>query len=156
MKRAGRVPPDALESEQRVLGSAAPCWFVKLQFWEEGRVNPPWILLQVRNEHVLHFPRFSSAARNHQRNANNSKFCWKGLETSQFLGSTSPPADSELFPAHLYHLYAFISSRALGQGSWQAETCCKFIFQIMVYELSHRHPQTRSDLWGHSSANWLA
>lgn len=24
----------------------------------------------------------------------------------------------------------------------------------MVYELSHRHPQTRSDFWGHSSANY--
>lgn len=143
----------ALESKQRVLDPTAPCWFVKQQFFGgEGWIH----LVQVRNEHVLHFPWFSSAAWNHQRNTNKLKFCCKGLETSQFLGTTSPPEDSELFPAHLYHLYAFISSRALGQGSWQAETCCNFIFQIMVHELSHRHPQTRSDFWGHSSANWFS
>lgn len=118
----------ALESKQ-VLDPTAPCWFVKQQFWGEG-----WIyLVPVRNERVPHFPWFSSAAWNHQRNTNNSKFWWRGLETSHFLGNTSPPEDSELFPAHLYHLYAFISSRALGQGSWQAETCCNFIFQILVH-----------------------
>lgn len=123
----------ALESKQRVLDSIS---LGKQQFWGEGWIHR----VQVRNEHVLHFPWFSSAAWNHPRNTNNFKFCWEGLETSQFLGNTPPPEDSELFPAHLYHLYAFISSRALGQGSWQAETCCNFIFQIMVYELSHRHP----------------
>lgn len=137
MKCAGRIP-------QQVLLKASSESLIKQHF--VGLLNSRFggkgesTLVKVRNEHVLHFPWFSSAARNHQRNTNNVKFCCKVLETSQSLGNTSPPEDSELFPAHLYHLYAFISSRALGQGSWQAETCCSFIFQIMVYKLSHRHP----------------
>lgn len=36
-----RIPQKALESEQRVLGSAAPCWFAKQQICGEGRGNPP-------------------------------------------------------------------------------------------------------------------
>lgn len=88
-------------------------------------------------------------------NINKPKLCCKVLGTSQSIGNSPSPENSEDFcQPNCIHLYAFISSRALGKGSWQYATCWNFTFQITVHKLSCRHVWAGSNFWGRYSANW--